>query len=130
MNKHASIEVGTYGEHVEVDVLVDVEVELLALVDVEVVDDVLVDVEVVVVQTAVVYSKPHGYAPTLHAVTSWKQPTTPCGHSVFKHDSIQSDCCSFGGEMYAPHFKRHFIAGVGLSGGQHFSNGSIRFDQS
>lgn len=48
INKHASIEVGTYGEHVEVDVLVDVEVELLVLVDVDVVDDVLVVVDVVV----------------------------------------------------------------------------------
>ena len=45
MNKHASIEVGTYGEHVEVDVLVDVEVELLVLVG----EDELVEVDVVVV---------------------------------------------------------------------------------
>ena len=45
MNKHASIEVGTYGGHVEVDVLVDVEVELVELVG----EDELVEVDVVVV---------------------------------------------------------------------------------
>jgi len=54
INKHASIEVGTYGEHVEVDVLVDVEVELLVLVDVVVTVEVDVDDDVLVVVDVVV----------------------------------------------------------------------------